>query len=243
MLFLVDDLSACSKSKIDLELVVSSDSCKLNCNVIGTGAYYLLKHKVIDGTPCSPDSYDICVNGRCMSAGCDHILGSNKQPDSCGVCGGDNTTCRVVAGRFNQVQVNYGYNSVTLLPPNTTNVDIRQLGLSTDDNNYLALRGEDGNYILNGDFVVSMFRKTIQYGGTTIEYSGSNTAIERVNASKPIEKALYVEVLSVGSLQSPDIRYQFAVSLDSNEVHRAHRLERPMGAWEKNEWDEVSNGS
>lgn len=33
---------------------------------MGTGSYYLLKQKVIDGTPCAPDSYDICVNGKCM---------------------------------------------------------------------------------------------------------------------------------------------------------------------------------
>lgn len=46
--------------------VVNSDSCKLYCNAVGTSAYYLLKHKVIDGTPCTPDSNDICVNGKCM---------------------------------------------------------------------------------------------------------------------------------------------------------------------------------
>ena len=34
--------------------------------MVGTGSYYLLKQKVIDGTPCAPDSYDICVNGKCM---------------------------------------------------------------------------------------------------------------------------------------------------------------------------------
>lgn len=55
-----------SKNFILFLLSVSADFCKLYCNVVGTGAYYLLKQKVIDGTPCAPDSYDVCVNGKCM---------------------------------------------------------------------------------------------------------------------------------------------------------------------------------
>lgn len=41
------------------------DRCKLFCRVAGTTAYYQLKDRVIDGTPCGPDTYDICVQGLC----------------------------------------------------------------------------------------------------------------------------------------------------------------------------------
>ena len=54
------------------------------------------------------------------------------------------------------------------------NIEIRQYGYrrNKNDDTYIALRDVDtGEYILNGDFVMSMFRKTIQYGGTTLEYS------------------------------------------------------------------------
>ena len=54
------------------------------------------------------------------------------------------------------------------------NIEIRQYGYrrNSNDDTYIALRDVDtGEYILNGDFVMSMFRKTIQYGGTTLEYS------------------------------------------------------------------------
>jgi hypothetical protein len=47
--------------------------------VAQSNAYYLLKEKVIDGTVCGHDTYDICVNGICRTAGCDHMLGSNTQ--------------------------------------------------------------------------------------------------------------------------------------------------------------------
>jgi thrombospondin motif-containing protein 9 len=53
--------------------------CKLYCRVHGTSAYYPLKDKVVDGTPCGPDTYDMCVNGICKPAGCNHMLGSSMQ--------------------------------------------------------------------------------------------------------------------------------------------------------------------
>ncbi|CAG0901203.1 unnamed protein product [Darwinula stevensoni] len=59
--------------------VQPKDACKLFCQVSDSNAYYLLQDKVIDGTTCGPDTNDICVNGICKPAGCDHILDSNKQ--------------------------------------------------------------------------------------------------------------------------------------------------------------------
>lgn len=41
-----------------------------------------------------------------------------------------------------------------------------------------------------------MFHKTFQYGSITIEYSGSNEAVERINTSKPLTRQLYIEVSS-----------------------------------------------
>ena len=48
-----------------LHQVLMKDRCKLFCRVAGTTAYYQLKDRVIDGTPCGTDTYDICVQGLC----------------------------------------------------------------------------------------------------------------------------------------------------------------------------------
>lgn len=53
---------------------------------------------------------------------------------------------------------------------------------------------QTGEYLLNGNFVVSMFQKTIQFGGTTIEYTGSDAVVERLNSSKPLKKDVVVQV-------------------------------------------------
>lgn len=46
-------------------LVLMKDRCKLFCRVAGSTAYYQLRDRVIDGTPCGPDTNDICVQGLC----------------------------------------------------------------------------------------------------------------------------------------------------------------------------------
>lgn len=58
----------------------------------------------------------------------------------------------------------------------------------------IALRiEEDGKYILNGNFMV-MHRKVIVYPGVTIEYSGPESIVERLNSSRPIAINLILEV-------------------------------------------------
>jgi len=37
----------------------------------------------VDGTPCGPDTFDMCVNGICKPAGCNHMLGSSMQLGIC----------------------------------------------------------------------------------------------------------------------------------------------------------------
>lgn len=113
----------------------------------------------------------------------------------CGVCGGDNSTCVIINGSFNSSV--YGYNHVARIPAGSSSLDIRQRGFqgSNRDDNYLVLYDPStGEYLLNGNFVVSMFQKAIQFGGTTIEYTGSDAVVERLNSSKPLKKEIEVQV-------------------------------------------------
>lgn len=174
-----------------------NERCKLVCRVASSAAYYQLKDRVVDGTPCAPDRYDICVNGACERAGCDHKLGSDSRLDTCGVCGGDDSSCVKVSGSHNSTQPQSGYTKVLRIPAGSSNLDIRQRGYngSSKDDNYLALVDSvTGEYILNGNYVLSTFNKVVVYGGTAIEYSGSDAPVERINSSRPLNKDVTVEV-------------------------------------------------
>ncbi|XP_032067588.1 A disintegrin and metalloproteinase with thrombospondin motifs 9 isoform X2 [Thamnophis elegans] len=193
--------------------ILMKDRCKLFCRVAGNTAYYQLRDRVIDGTPCGPDTNDICVQGLCRQAGCDHVLNSKARRDKCGVCGGDNSSCKTIAGTFNTVH--YGYNTVIRIPAGATNIDVRQHSYSgkPEDDNYLALSSNEG-FILNGDYVVSMFKKEIKIGNAVIEYSGSDTPIERINSTYRIDQEIVLQVLSVGNLYNPDVRYTFNIPIE-----------------------------
>uniref|UniRef100_A0A663DND9 ADAM metallopeptidase with thrombospondin type 1 motif 14 n=1 Tax=Aquila chrysaetos chrysaetos TaxID=223781 RepID=A0A663DND9_AQUCH len=76
-----------------------AQKCELICRSEGTGDVVFMNQVVHDGTRCSyRDPYSICVRGECVHVGCDKEVGSLKQDDKCGVCGGDNSHCRTVKG-------------------------------------------------------------------------------------------------------------------------------------------------
>ncbi|XP_020298368.1 ADAMTS-like protein 1 isoform X2 [Pseudomyrmex gracilis] len=53
-----------------------------------------LADKVEDGTRCHVEGTDVCIDGECVKVGCDLRVGSNKNTDACGVCGGNGSTCQ-----------------------------------------------------------------------------------------------------------------------------------------------------
>uniref|UniRef100_A0A8I3MRT7 ADAM metallopeptidase with thrombospondin type 1 motif 15 n=2 Tax=Canis lupus familiaris TaxID=9615 RepID=A0A8I3MRT7_CANLF len=197
--------------------VSPQDKCKLICRANGTGYFYVLAPKVVDGTPCTPDSTSVCVQGKCIKAGCDGNLGSKKKFDKCGVCGGDNKSCKKVTGLFTKPM--HGYNFVVAIPAGASSIDIRQRGYKglIGDDNYLALKNSQGKYLLNGHFVVSAVERDLVVKGSLLRYSGTGTAVESLQASRPILEPLTVEVLSVGKMTPPRVRYSFYLPKEPRE--------------------------
>ncbi|KAI5615519.1 A disintegrin and metalloproteinase with thrombospondin motifs 15 precursor [Silurus asotus] len=195
--------------------VSPKDHCKLICRANGTGYFYVLSPKVVDGTPCSPDSSGVCVQGKCSKAGCDGKLGSNKKFDKCGICAGDNKSCKKISGLFTKPI--HGYNFVVILPVGASNIDIRQRGYKgmVNDDNYLAVKNSQGEYLLNGNYIVSAVERDIIVRGSLLRYSGTSGQSETLQAVRPLGESLTVEVLSVGHLTPPRIRYSFYVKRET----------------------------
>ncbi|KAM4544916.1 A disintegrin and metalloproteinase with thrombospondin motifs 15a [Odontesthes bonariensis] len=193
------------------------DRCKLICRANGTGYFYVLSPKVVDGTPCSPDSTGVCVQGKCIKAGCDGKIGSTKKFDKCGICGGDNKGCKKVSGLFTKPM--HGYNFVVILPVGAANVDIRQRGYKgmRSDDNYLAVKNSQSHYLLNGNYIVSAGERDIIVKNSLLRYSGTSGLSEILQAVKPLGEALTVEVLCAGKLTPPRIRYSFYLPRQNKE--------------------------
>ncbi|XP_061574694.1 A disintegrin and metalloproteinase with thrombospondin motifs 8-like [Cololabis saira] len=191
------------------------DRCKLICRARGSSEFKVFESKVIDGTTCGPDTTSVCVQGQCVKAGCDHVIGSNKRVDKCGVCDGSGLSCRKITGSYNKA--NYGYNDIVTIPVGATNIDIKQRsnrGIK-HDGNYLAMKREGGTYILNGNFSVSTMEQDIPVMGAVLKYSGSSTTLERIQSFSQLKETITIEILATGGdANPPKVKYSFFIPTD-----------------------------
>uniref|UniRef100_A0A8D3ACP4 Thrombospondin type 1 domain containing 4 n=1 Tax=Scophthalmus maximus TaxID=52904 RepID=A0A8D3ACP4_SCOMX len=176
--------------------VPGDQHCELNCRAIGYRFYVRQSDRVIDGTPCGQNDTSLCVAGKCASLGCDEYLGSGQAMDACGVCGGDNTTCRLVSGVFKHSLSKVGYHKIVEIPEGATKINVTEMVKSR---NYLALRSRSGRSIINGNWAIDRPGK-YQGGGTMFTYRRPNeissTAGESFLAEGPTNEILEVYVSS-----------------------------------------------
>ncbi|XP_069554510.1 A disintegrin and metalloproteinase with thrombospondin motifs 5 [Brachyistius frenatus] len=191
--------------------VLPKDVCKLTCRAKGTGYYVVFSQRVADGTECRPYSSSVCVKGKCVRTGCDGIIGSKLQFDKCGVCGGDSTGCIRVVGNF--TKKSKGYTEVVKIPAGSTHVKVRQHKAKdqTRYTAYLALRRPNGEYLLNGKFMISTSETIIPLNGSVLNYSGWSQRDEWIHSVGPgaLLEALAVQILATDGKKPLDVRYSF----------------------------------
>jgi len=191
------------------------DRCKLVCTDIHSSTYVTWEYKVIDGTKCSSKTTDICVQGQCRPAGCDHRLGSKTKYNKCGICGGSRKSCKKMKAKYNLR--NEGYNDVITFPVGANRITVTQKtsGESRYDGNYLVLKDDQDDYLVNGDMYLVTTPKDIQYGGITIKYSGVGQRTETIKTESPLKKVLKLQVLtnrnSRSTIFSPRIKIQYYI--------------------------------
>nr|XP_039322992.1 ADAMTS-like protein 5 isoform X3 [Saimiri boliviensis boliviensis] len=177
---------------------LAPSQCDLNCLAEGHTFYHSFG-RVLDGTACSPGAHGVCVAGRCLSAGCDGLLGSGALEDRCGRCGGANDSCLFVQRVFRDAGAFAGYWNVTLIPEGA-----RHIRVAHRSRNHLALMGGDGRYVLNGDWAVSP-PGTYEAAGTHVVYTRDPGPEETLRAAGPTSADLLLQVL----LQEPNPGIEF----------------------------------
>ncbi|XP_053421373.1 A disintegrin and metalloproteinase with thrombospondin motifs 1 [Nycticebus coucang] len=216
--------------------VSPKDRCKLICQAKLIGYFFVLQPKVIDGTPCSPDSTSVCVQGQCVKAGCDRIIDSKKKFDKCGICGGNGSTCKKISGSVTSAKP--GYHDIVTIPTGATNIEVKQRNQRGSRNNgsFLAIKAADGTYILNGDFTLSTLEQDITYKGVVLRYSGSSAALERIRSFSPLKEPLTIQVLTVGNALRPKIKYTYFVKKKKESFNAIPTFSE----WVIEEWGECS---
>uniref|UniRef100_H0VFP0 ADAM metallopeptidase with thrombospondin type 1 motif 5 n=1 Tax=Cavia porcellus TaxID=10141 RepID=H0VFP0_CAVPO len=226
--------------------VLPGDVCKLTCRAKGTGYYVVFSPKVTDGTECRPYSNSVCVRGKCVRTGCDGIIGSKLQYDKCGVCGGDNSSCTKVIGTFNKKSK--GYTDVVRIPEGATHIKVRQFKAKdqTRFTAYLALKKKNGEYLINGKYMISTSETIIDINGTVMNYSGWSHRDDFLHGMgyAATKEILIVQILATDPTKALDVRYSFfvpkkstpAVNSVTNHASNKVGLHTPQLQWVTGPW-------
>lgn len=104
-----------------------------------------------------------------------------------------------------------GYQDVVTIPAGATLVDVKQRspGGRRHDNSYLAVKRQDGTYLLNGDYKLTTLETDISLRGALLRYSGSSATLERLRSFAPLPEPLTIQVLSVGESPRPRVKYSY----------------------------------
>uniref|UniRef100_A0AAV2MCH2 PLAC domain-containing protein n=1 Tax=Knipowitschia caucasica TaxID=637954 RepID=A0AAV2MCH2_KNICA len=222
----VTDQTCTSKRKSS---VGPEKQCELTCRPSGYRFYVRQAERVRDGTSCfNSSANDVCVEGQCLSEGCDGILGSGSVIDKCGVCGGKDASCRKVTGSFQNATVPLGYHKLLDIPSGATFINITEKRASP---NYLAMRSGTGASVVNGRWAVDPPGE-YKAGGTTFTYTrpkaqaeGEEERGETLTAPGPTTTQLQLYIIF--HQKNPGIDYEFYVPVEKPAERVVERARDP----------------
>lgn len=129
-------------------------------------------------------------------------------------------------------------------------MDVKQRapGNGRQDNSYLAVRRQDGTYLLNGDYKLMTMETDIALRGALLRYSGSSATLERLRSFAPLPEPLTIQVLSVVEAPRPRIKYSYfaprpnnAASNNGGRRQSINAIREVGGAeWTMREWGPCS---
>ncbi|XP_058852679.1 A disintegrin and metalloproteinase with thrombospondin motifs 2 [Acipenser ruthenus] len=187
------------------------ERCQLYCQSKETRDIVYMKRMAHDGTRCSyKDPYSICVRGECVKVGCDKVIGSPKQEDKCGVCGGDNSHCKVVKGTFSRVPKKHGFLKMFEVPPGARHLFIQE----TDTTQHiLAVKNQaTGKFVLNGEGEFPESRSFIE-SGVEWEYHNDDDK-ETIQTTGPLNYGIMVMIVPNGDSRI-SLLYKYMIHEDS----------------------------
>ncbi|KAM6984252.1 A disintegrin and metalloproteinase with thrombospondin motifs 2-like [Tautogolabrus adspersus] len=194
------------------------ERCRLYCQSKETAAVVSMNRMVHDGTPCSySDAHSVCVRGECEHVGCDGQIASDQQEDRCGVCGGDNSSCKIIKGNFTRSTKKPGYLKILEIPKGARHLLIQEF---RETSHILAMKNQEtGHLFLNDEDELPDSRVLIEKG-VVWEYI-NNEEQESIQTTGPLKYGVLLMVCSHGD-SKVTVSYKYIIqdrlwsSLESN---------------------------
>lgn len=152
----------------------------------------------------------LCFSQR---VGCDRVLGSAAEPDACGICKGNNSSCKIYKGQYTKQhytnRTTYSrlyskdlqrawpffcsfseYYGVVTIPVGARGIRVMELNTSSS---YLAVRDTQRRYYLNGHWTVDWPGRHV-IAGAIFEYKRPYNRPESLISTGPTNETLVIEV-------------------------------------------------
>uniref|UniRef100_A0A8C7ZLC6 ADAM metallopeptidase with thrombospondin type 1 motif 2 n=1 Tax=Oryzias sinensis TaxID=183150 RepID=A0A8C7ZLC6_9TELE len=173
------------------ECKYTNKRCQLYCQSRETQVVFFARETVEDGTRCSyKDPHSVCVRGECKKVGCDGVVGSSKQEDKCGICGGDSSTCKIKKDIITQTAKTQGLLKLLEIPKGARHIMIQELKATP---HILVVKNvASGLFFLNGDAKDPKSRSVIEKG-VEWEYDNENDK-ESLQCTGPLRHGISLMV-------------------------------------------------
>ncbi|KAH8266756.1 hypothetical protein KR026_005522 [Drosophila bipectinata] len=194
-----------------------NNPCRLFCTDVDDTIIANWGATVLDGTPCTLGTNNMCIDGICKKVGCDWIVDSEMQDDRCGVCGGSGDQCQPVRDVYTEpfpaFAVRDGaYVEIVTIPARARHILIRE---EANSPHFLAVgrvgqNGQDSDrFYLNGDSLISMPGE--------FEIAGAESLYDRVDEKEtitipqPIQHSITLYAIVRGNESNSGIFYEFTL--------------------------------
>ncbi|XP_035265429.1 A disintegrin and metalloproteinase with thrombospondin motifs 2-like isoform X3 [Anguilla anguilla] len=214
------------------------ERCHLHCQSKETAARVDMQRMVYDGTRCSyKDPYSICMRGDCVKVGCDGVVGSSQQEDKCGICGGDNSSCKIVKGNFHRSAKKQGFLKILEIPRGARHLLIQEFKGTP---HVLAVKNQaTGHIFLNGEGEAPESRSVIEKG-VEWEYENDDDK-EAVQTTGPLKYGVVIMIRSHGdSKVTLSYKYIIHKELQSFIENNVLQEDSSFYEWSLKKWSHCS---
>ncbi|KAK2849224.1 hypothetical protein Q5P01_009058 [Channa striata] len=211
--------------------------CHLHCQSKETQDVVFMQTLVIDGTRCSyKDPHSVCVHGECEKVSCDGVVGSSKQEDKCGVCGGDNSSCKTFKDTITRTAKKQGFLKVLEIPRGARHLLIQELKATSHT---LAVKNvASGLFFLNGEHECPESHSVIEKG-VEWEYENDNDK-ETLQTTGPLRHGVLIMMKLQGD-EDVNLSYKYMMNMDSDFAIQNNMLvEDSAYKWAPKRWSYCS---
>ncbi|AWP12163.1 putative disintegrin and metalloproteinase with thrombospondin motifs 2-like [Scophthalmus maximus] len=211
--------------------------CHLHCQSKETRDVVFMQRMVLDGTRCSyKDPHSVCVRGECEKVGCDGTVGSSKQEDKCGVCGGDNSSCKTFKDTITRKAKKQGFLKVLEIPRGARHLLIQELKATSHT---LAVKNvASGLFFLNGENEYPESHSLIEKG-VEWEYENDNDK-ETLQTTGPLRHGILIMMKLHGD-EDVNLSYKYMMNMDSDSAIQNNMLvEDSAYEWAPKRWSYCS---